>query len=253
MGISGMDINVDLMGGHEFNDYCAELLRLNGYEDVEVTKKSGDNGADIICKKYGKKYAIQCKRQKENVGFKALQEIYTAKTIYKCDIAVVMTNAKFTKSAYENAKKLNVKLWDNKKIIKLHEVAFANNVAEAGNAEKTEKNITEYNILNEKKSNSIVSEDKKSEGCSGCAVAVLFFIIIFSIVLSNFLDNYRLPNFLVNFVSELQNIYRFLYENIIVVIVWGLFFVYGLVRKKWGIVIIVVLLSLVALYFGLWA
>ena len=125
MGSSSIGDAVDMMGGHEFNDYCAELLRLSGYEDVQVTKKSGDNGADIICKKCGEKYAIQCKRQKDNVGFKALQEIFTAKTIYDCDIAVVMTNSKFTKSAHENAKTLNIKLWGNKKLSKLQEIAVA--------------------------------------------------------------------------------------------------------------------------------
>ena len=39
--------DMDLMEGHEFEYYCAELLKDNGFQEVEVTKGSGDYGIDI--------------------------------------------------------------------------------------------------------------------------------------------------------------------------------------------------------------
>lgn len=109
----------DLMSGEEFEHFCADVLRGNGFGGVEVTQVSGDHGVDVIASKDGKKYAIQCKRYSKSVGNKAVQEVYSGKDIYKADIAVVMTNSEFTKQAMEDAKKLGVELWDRDKIYEL--------------------------------------------------------------------------------------------------------------------------------------
>lgn len=100
--------------GYEYENYVATWLTGNGYRNVKVTKRSGDGGADIICVgPDGWKYAVQCKMYKGNVGYKAVQEIYTAKTLYDCDMAMVVTNSSFTQSAIDNAKKLGVVLYSN--------------------------------------------------------------------------------------------------------------------------------------------
>lgn len=49
------------MEGHEFEYYCADLLKNKGFLEVEVTKGSGDYGVDILAEKDGITYAIQCK------------------------------------------------------------------------------------------------------------------------------------------------------------------------------------------------
>ena len=36
------------MNGHKFEYKCARMLRRKGFHHVEVTKKSGDQGVDII-------------------------------------------------------------------------------------------------------------------------------------------------------------------------------------------------------------
>ena len=41
------------MEGHEFEYFCADLLKRNGFTEVEVTKGSGDYGADILAQKEG--------------------------------------------------------------------------------------------------------------------------------------------------------------------------------------------------------
>lgn len=50
----------DYMEGTDFEQYCAMILRENGYT-TELTPASGDYGVDIIAKHSGIIYAIQCK------------------------------------------------------------------------------------------------------------------------------------------------------------------------------------------------
>ena len=45
--------SLDGMNGHEFEYFCAELLRENGFTDVSVTPGSGDQGVDILAQKDG--------------------------------------------------------------------------------------------------------------------------------------------------------------------------------------------------------
>jgi restriction system protein len=109
----------DYMTGEEFEEFCADILRGNGYTNVEVTKASGDHGVDILASKDGLRYAIQCKRYSKSVGNKAIQEAYSGKDIYKADVAVVMSNMDFTSQAIDDARKLGVELWDRNKIYTL--------------------------------------------------------------------------------------------------------------------------------------
>lgn len=101
------------MNGHEYEYFCADKLRISGFSNVKVTKGSGDQGIDVIAYKNGKKYAIQCKYYTSPVGNKAIQEAFAGAKFYDCDIAAVMTNNTFTKSARELANKLGVELWEN--------------------------------------------------------------------------------------------------------------------------------------------
>ena len=101
------------MNGHKFEYKCAKMLRRKGFHHVEVTKKSGDQGVDILAYKGFSKYAIQCKYYSYPVGNKAVQEAYAGANFYDCDKAMVMTNLTFTRSATELAQKLEVELWDH--------------------------------------------------------------------------------------------------------------------------------------------
>ena len=102
----------DDMDGHEFEYYCADLLRDRGFVEVEVTKGSGDYGIDILAEKEGVTYAIQCKKYSSPVGVKAIQEAYAGKDYYDRMVGAVLTNEYFTKPAVEAAKKLKILLWD---------------------------------------------------------------------------------------------------------------------------------------------
>lgn len=87
--------------------------------NARVTKGSGDQGADVLANKNGVKFAIQCKMHSKPVGNKAVQEANTARDFYKCDYAVVVTNAGYTKSARQAANACNVILLNENQLDKL--------------------------------------------------------------------------------------------------------------------------------------
>ncbi len=100
------------MEGHEFEFFCADLLRDRGFVEVEVTRGSGDYGIDILAEKDGVTYAIQCKRYGTPVGVKAIQEAYAGRDYYDRMVGAVLTNQYFTSPAVEAAGKLKILLWD---------------------------------------------------------------------------------------------------------------------------------------------
>lgn len=112
------------MNGHKFEYKCARMLRRKGFHHVEVTKKSGDQGVDIIAYRHFSKYAIQCKYYSYPVGNKAVQEVYAGGKYYDCDRCIVMTNGTFTKAAISAANKLDVKLWENCSLLKSTSLIF---------------------------------------------------------------------------------------------------------------------------------
>lgn len=111
---------IDRMKGDEFEDFIKEIYELLGYKVVK-TKKSGDQGIDLIVKKLFKKTGIQLKRYSSSVGNSAVQEAVAGKKYYKLDRVCVLTNQTFTKSAVALAKANGVILIDRdglKKLIK---------------------------------------------------------------------------------------------------------------------------------------
>lgn len=106
----------DSMDGHTFEHFCADILSKNEYQNVEVTRGSGDQGIDILAEKEGIKYGIQCKCYASDIGNKAVQEAFAGKTYYNCHVAAVLTNRHFTKSAKELSESNKVLLWDREKL-----------------------------------------------------------------------------------------------------------------------------------------
>jgi restriction system protein len=86
----------------EYEAFCAQLLELAGWKTT-LTKATGDQGADIIAEKRGKKLVVQCKFYSQPVGNKAVQEVSAAKQFVCADLAAVASNMGFTKSAKELA------------------------------------------------------------------------------------------------------------------------------------------------------
>ncbi|MCR4874726.1 MAG: restriction endonuclease [Clostridia bacterium] len=104
--------NVDNMSPYEFEEWIACLMRSYGY-NAYTTKKSQDFGVDIIAESGPTKIAIQAKKYSGAVGVEAVQQIASGKQFYDCTEAWIMTTSQsFTQSAWEMAKKLDVKLFN---------------------------------------------------------------------------------------------------------------------------------------------
>lgn len=115
--VPGVDIaETDGMEGHEFESYCADLLRKNGFVNVSVTPGSGDQGVDVIAEKEGVRYAVQCKCYSSALGNTPVQEVCAGKSMYNCHVGVVMTNNYFTAGAKQLAEKNGILLWDRDKL-----------------------------------------------------------------------------------------------------------------------------------------
>lgn len=123
-GVQEQLFAIDNMEGHDFENYCAELLKKNGFSKVSVTRGSGDQGVDILAEKGGIRYAIQCKCYTSDLSNKPIQEVHAGKNIYNCHVGVVLTNRFFTAGAKKAAESTNTLLWDRTTLAKLIENAL---------------------------------------------------------------------------------------------------------------------------------
>ena len=113
---------IDKMKGAQFEAFMKEVYTLLGYS-VEQTKLSGDQGIDLIIKRFFKKTGIQLKRYSGKVGNSAVQEAVAGKKYYKLDKVCVLTTSTFTQSAKDLAKANGVELLDRDDLKKLLEKA----------------------------------------------------------------------------------------------------------------------------------
>jgi len=82
-----------------------------------MTKGSGDFGADIIIEtKNQSKIIVQCKRFKNKVNLKAVQEVIGAVGHFNADVGIVITNNTFLNSAKKLAESNDIELWDGSKL-----------------------------------------------------------------------------------------------------------------------------------------
>ncbi|MEG0367537.1 MAG: restriction endonuclease [Coprobacillus sp.] len=116
------------MSGEEFESYVKELLVRNGYKKVQLTKRSGDYGIDILATYKNQTYAIQCKKYSKPVGVAAVQQAYTGCEYYGYDIPVVVTNYRFTAQAIALGESNGVLLWDNQELNRLKRKANAHSL-----------------------------------------------------------------------------------------------------------------------------
>ena len=97
------------MTPRQFEAHCAEYLSLKGWKAV-TTPATGDQGADVVAKKNGISVVIQCKKYRSKIGNKAVQEVYAARHFYSAQLAVVVSNQQYTKSAKALAERTGILL-----------------------------------------------------------------------------------------------------------------------------------------------
>ena len=86
----------------QYEMYCAHLLQTAGWV-TRATPKTGDQGADIVAERRGVSLVVQCKLYSSHVGNGAEQEALAARAFHRTNLAVVVSNAAFTKSARQLA------------------------------------------------------------------------------------------------------------------------------------------------------
>ena len=102
----------NLPSGIEFEHCFANILQKLGYSNIQVTSGSGDFGIDILATKDDILYGFQCKLYSNTVGNEAIQEAYSGKKHYNCNVAIVVTNNYFSEQAITQSRETQVILWD---------------------------------------------------------------------------------------------------------------------------------------------
>jgi restriction system protein len=85
-----------------YERYCAGLLAQHGWRTA-LTRRSGDQGVDIIAHRAAVCVVLQCKLYGQPVGNGAVQEIAAGRAHAGALFAVVVSNAAFTSSARQLA------------------------------------------------------------------------------------------------------------------------------------------------------
>ena len=107
-----------------FEQYCAEVLSRHGWK-ARSTQGSGDQGIDVIAEKNGQRVVIQCKLYSKPVGNGAVQEIIAGKAFESADIACVVSNQSYTKSAHQLATATGVHLLSHRDLPQLGDLIKA--------------------------------------------------------------------------------------------------------------------------------
>jgi restriction system protein len=100
---------------HEFELLVGEALRRRGFSVRETGKNGPDGGIDLIARKDGETYVVQCKQWRSmQVGLPVVRELYGAMAAEGAVGGFVVTSGTFTKPAREFAAGRNVQLVDGK-------------------------------------------------------------------------------------------------------------------------------------------
>lgn len=98
------------MSGQEYEAKIASNINENTAWNATLTKASGDQGADILLSKSQMTIVVQTKYHASKIGNSAVQEAFSAKKYYGADLAFVVSNSGFTRSAGELADATGVRL-----------------------------------------------------------------------------------------------------------------------------------------------
>ncbi|WP_455921833.1 restriction endonuclease [Pseudomonas putida] len=137
MSFFGRRKRVELLNtGHAVNDFTwqefellvGEALRRQGFSIEETGTGGPDGGVDLIARKDGEKYLVQCKHWRAmQVGVPVVRELYGAMAAEGAVGGFVVTSGRFTEPAREFANGRNLKLVDGIRLKRW--IAAANNSA----------------------------------------------------------------------------------------------------------------------------
>lgn len=103
--------DIDNLNPIEFEYFVRELFSLQGYS-AWTTKKTYDNGADVVAENSNERIAIQVKHSSKSINGYGVYQAARGRRNYKADKAVLITNNEFTSQAKLDAIDSNVTLID---------------------------------------------------------------------------------------------------------------------------------------------
>ena len=102
-----------IMSWHDFELLVGEALRRRGYAVQETGAKGPDGGVDLIARKEGETYLVQCKHWRAaQVGVPVVRELYGAMAAEGAVGGFVVTSGTFTQPARDFASGRNLQLVD---------------------------------------------------------------------------------------------------------------------------------------------
>jgi restriction system protein len=128
---------LDDMSWREFEMLVGESFRLQGYAVEENHTPGPDGGVDLVLRKSGERYLVQCKQWRAfKVGVPVVRELYGAMAAMGAAGGFVVTSGQFTSEAQEFVNGRNVRLIDGAKLHQLLKQAKAAKTAERAGQSK---------------------------------------------------------------------------------------------------------------------
>lgn len=113
-------IGIDCMTWHEFEVLIGESFRQRGYEAIETGGNGADGGYDLILKKGGERFLVQCKQWRaQKVAVSTVRELFGVIAAEEADGGFVVTSGTFTSDAKEFARANSVELIDGSDLARL--------------------------------------------------------------------------------------------------------------------------------------
>lgn len=101
------------MSWQEFEKLVGEAFRRGGYSVIETGGGGADGGVDLVLRKDGEKYLVQCKQWKAyKVGVPVVRELYGVMAASGAAGGFVVTSGVFTREAKDFAEGRNIELVD---------------------------------------------------------------------------------------------------------------------------------------------
>ncbi|KQX22120.1 restriction endonuclease [Variovorax sp. Root434] len=126
------------MSWREFEVLVGEGFRLQGYQVVENFEPGPDDGIDLMLRKDGEKYLVQCKQWRAfKVGVPVVRELYGAMAAKGAAGGFVVTSGRFTPEAEAFASGRNLRLLDGPQLHRLLKQARGSSFAKPDDRNQT--------------------------------------------------------------------------------------------------------------------
>lgn len=105
------------LDSREFEFFCADYLKHNGFTKVKVSPATNDGGKDIIAYLVDVKYVVECKKYDSGkIGRPILQKIHSV-GITEEAIPMVMTTGEYTSTALKFSQDHGIVLMPNEMLV----------------------------------------------------------------------------------------------------------------------------------------